>query len=121
MVKAIAAGAYSQALQTALEKAEDDKEQLLKHLATLKSRNSTPDIVSYTLRYRQLVKQMEEQKLDIVEAQQALRGLLGEKIPLHPANGGHLEAEISASYEGVLRLAADAMPAVGNNGSGGRI
>lgn len=122
MVAAIAAGAYSPALQEKLTEAEAQKRRLKAEIAAAEQLADVVDLIPGAFaRYREMVDDMERQAIEPAAAREALKEMLGEKIPLHPVEDGVLEARIPFGIQKGLRLASGAQPGVDFDGSGGRI
>ncbi|HEX9626406.1 MAG TPA: recombinase family protein [Acidiferrobacterales bacterium] len=105
VLAAIRAGVITPTTKGELERLESERDKLL---ASLSSGARKLEKVGHILpraveRFRDMVENLEAVTLrDVTRARAQLRRLIGE-VPLHPRDG-HLEAELTGNYAGVLRL-----------------
>ena len=107
MVRAIKAGAYSEALQQALTGAEAHRAALQAHIRAKASVERLPDLLPRAAAlFREMVKDLDiVLAADPVRAREQVRALLGDEIRLIPRpETGTLEAQLPAG--GLVRLAA---------------
>jgi len=108
IITALKAGIVTETTKAELEKAEVEKNRLKKILES--TPETTENIKAILPRavdvYRDLVENFEEVTLKKVgRARNQIKALVGGEITLHPTPEGHLEAELSGDYAGLLCLA----------------
>jgi DNA invertase Pin-like site-specific DNA recombinase len=111
MVDAIRAGVFSETLKAELQSAETERARLKGDLrANHAGAAKVVDILPRALeRYERLVGNLESVAMaDVAHAREQIRALTGGEIKLVPTPDGHLEAELTGDYGGVLRLAGTA-------------
>ena len=123
MVQAIQDGAYSKSLQTALTEAEEKRDNLTQQIqAQTQAASALPDILpNMEAIYMEKVNRLEQALIaDVTQARAQVREILGNNIPLHPTQEGHLEAELTV--EGIIKMTAGSdCQLFDNGGSGGQI
>jgi site-specific DNA recombinase len=103
LINAIAAGTFSPALQTALEKHESEKIDILREIeeAEASRLERAPDFLPRVSEiYFEMVSELEESLSDDTDrARECLRCLIGDEILIRPAaSGKYLEAELKPAY-----------------------